>query len=131
MPPVVSVAPAAVVGTLKRAWREGNPPDAAGALRDHPTLLKYRTLVVDLAYEEYCLREEAGRVPDAESFCRALPAFRSAVREVIRGHRALVDHPELFDRVEVRWPAPGAAFAGFTGGRELGRGAFARAFPAP
>src|SRR4051812_17502510 len=104
MPPVVSAAPAAVVGTLKRSWRDGTPPDAAGALRDHPTLLKHRSLVVDLAYEEYCLREEAGRAPDAESFCRALPAFRSEVRSVIRGHRALVDRPEVYDQIEVRWP---------------------------
>src|SRR5262245_15177796 len=126
--PVASIAPSDLVRTLKQAWRDGGNPDAAGALRDHPTLLLHRSLAVDLAYEEYCLREEGGQVPDADYFCRALPAFRSAIREVIRGHRALMDHPELFDRLQVNWPESGQTFEGFTVIRELGRGAFARAF---
>ena len=100
----------------------------AGTLRDHPELLRRRTLVLDLAFEAYSLQEEAGRTPDAESFCRDLPAFRSDVRAMIRDYRALVDHPEVFDRLEVRWPEPGAVFAGFTVVRELGRGALARAY---
>jgi eukaryotic-like serine/threonine-protein kinase len=128
MPPVAAVAPAALVRALKKAWRDGAAPDAAGALRDYPSLLRHRSLVVDLAYEEYCLREEAGRVPDTESFCRVLPAFRSEVRSVIRGHRALFDRPEVYDRFKIDWPEPGQAFAGFTVVRELGRGAFARAY---
>ncbi|HEX3148033.1 MAG TPA: serine/threonine-protein kinase [Gemmataceae bacterium] len=120
--------PASLAQALKDAWRTGTRPDAAEALRQHPSLLKHRSLVVDLAYEEYCLREEAGAAPDTESFCRALPAYRSEIREVIRGHRVLADHPELFDRLEVAWPATGDSFEGMTIVRELGRGAFARAY---
>ena len=126
--PTTSFAPGALVDGLKRAWRDGTPPDVLGALRDHPELLRHRTLVVDLAYEEYCLREEAGRAPATDSFCRELPAFRSDVHEVIRGHRALFDHPELLERVEIRWPQSGEVFEGFRVVRELGRGAFARAY---
>ncbi|HKB03753.1 MAG TPA: serine/threonine-protein kinase [Gemmataceae bacterium] len=126
------IAPAGVlsglVDALKRSWRQGTPPDAARAMLDHPELLRYRSLAVDLAYEEYCLREESGRTPDEESFCRALPAFRSQVREVIRGHRLLADHPELFEPADTAWPRPGTAFEGLTIVRELGRGAFARAY---
>ena len=121
-------SPADVARSLKQAWRDGAPPNVAGTLRDHPELLRRRTLVLDLAFEAYSLQEEAGRTPDAESFCRDLPAFRSDVRAMIRDYRALVDHPEVFDRLEVRWPEPGAVFAGFTVVRELGRGAFARAY---
>jgi eukaryotic-like serine/threonine-protein kinase len=128
-PPVASVvAPAELASALKQAWREGAPPDAAGALRDHPNLLNHRSLVLDLAYEEYSLREEAGSIPDVESFCRDLPAFRSDVRAMIRDYRALIDHPELFELLEFRWPAAGEVFAGFVVGRELGRGAFARVY---
>src|SRR4051812_35505959 len=126
--PTTTLAPAALADALKRAWRDGVPPDVRGVLRDHPELLRHRSLVGDLAYEEYCLREEAGRTPAADSFCRDLPAFRSDVREVIRGHRALCDHPELLGRAAVRWPEPGEVFEGFTVVRELGRGAFARAY---
>src|SRR5262245_30373188 len=126
--PPQSLAPADVANALKKAWREGAPPDVAGALRVFPSLLRHRTLVVDLAYEEYCLREEAGRAPDADAFCRTLPAFRSTVRDVIRGHRDLFDHPELLERLNVCWPKPGDVFEGLTVVRELGRGSFARAF---
>jgi tetratricopeptide (TPR) repeat protein len=113
---------------LKRSWRSGVEPDAAAAFRDHPDLVRFRSLVVDLAYEEYCLREEAGAAPNVEAFCRELPAFRSQVREVLRGHREIADHPELFVAAEVQWPKAGGRFAGLRVIRELGRGAFARAY---
>ncbi|VTR95693.1 serine threonine protein kinase : Putative uncharacterized protein OS=Gemmata sp. Wa1-1 PE=3 SV=1: Pkinase: TPR_11 [Gemmata massiliana] len=118
----------ALVESLKRAWRRGDPPNAADALRDHPELLRHRSLVVDLAYEEYCLREEAGSAPEPEQFCRQLPVFVSQVREVIRGHRVFADHPELFSTPEVNWPKPGDNFEGLTIERELGRGGFARVY---
>lgn len=130
MPTVVpSPATAAdLVAAFKRAWRGGTRPDVVGALREHPSLLKHRTLVIDLAYEEYYLRDQAGQAPDADAFCRAMPAFRSDVREAIRGHHVLADHPELFDRLGVEWPEPGEAVEGCPIVRELGRGAFARAY---
>src|SRR5262245_32262433 len=88
----------ALVESLKGAWRAGGaPPDAPGAIREHPDLLRHRSLVVDLAYEEYCLREEAGAAPEPDAFCGRFPAFRSQIREVIRGHCLLADHPELLD----------------------------------
>jgi hypothetical protein len=123
-----TVAPSELVHELKQAWRAGSPPDAAAVLREHPELLAHKSLVVDLAYEEYCLRDEAGQPPETEAFVRELPAYRSEMREVIRGHLALANHPELFDRVDIRWPDPGEAVEGLTVVRELGRGAFARAY---
>lgn len=131
MPPTLSTAapaPADLVAALKQAWRAGGEPDAAGAVRDHPELLAHKSLVIDLAYEEYCLREEAGRPAEPESFCRALPAYRSQVREVIRGHRELAAHPELFAEAAPAWPGPGDEVGGLTVECELGRGAFARAY---
>src|SRR5262245_8568266 len=130
MPPTTA-EPAALDGlvdTLKRAWRLGTTPDAARAILEHPELLGQRSLVVDLAYEEYCLREEAGDTPETEEFCRGLPAFASQVREVIRGHRAFADHPEIFSRPAIEWPHPGDCFEGLTVVLELGKGAFARAY---
>ncbi len=129
-PPLLtpSVTTEGLAESLKRAWRQGEPPDAAGALRDHPELLRHRSLVVDLAYEEYCLREQAGSAPEPEQFCRQLPVFVSQVREVIRGHRVFADHPELFATPEVNWPQPGASFEGLAIERELGRGGFARVY---
>jgi serine/threonine protein kinase len=120
-----SEALAATVDSLKRAWRAGADPDAAQALEAYPALLGHRSLVVDLAYEEYCLREEAGGTPDPEEFCGRFPEYRSYILEVLRGHRLLADHPELIEAAP-RWPRPGDRFEGLTVVRELGRGAFAR-----
>ena len=125
-PPPAALA--GLVDSLKQAWRRGAPPDAARAIREHPELLRHRSLAVDLAYEEYCLLEEAGQPPDPELFCQRLPAFGSQVREVLRGHRVFADHPELFASADISWPQPGDHFEGLTVIRELGRGAFARAY---
>src|SRR5262245_42801102 len=84
-----------LVHAIKEAWRAGEPPDVVAVLRDHPDLLRHRSFVIDLAYEEYCLRDEAGNPPDPDRFCQSLPAYRSQLREVIWGHRQLADHPEL------------------------------------
>lgn len=119
-----------LAGAIKEVWRDGGAPDIAAAVLDHPELLRRRSLVVDLAYEEYCLREEAGCPPEPEQFCQRVPAFRSEVREVIRGHRVFAEHPELFElpQAEVAWPEPGDRFEGLRVVQELGRGAFARAY---
>jgi serine/threonine protein kinase len=117
-----------LVHSIKQMWRKGTPPDAGRAFQDHPELLRHRSLAVDLVYEEYCLLEEIGQPPELEPFCRNLPAFGSYVREVIRGHRVFADHPELFEKAETDWPEPGDDFAGLGIVRELGRGAFARAY---
>src|SRR5262249_52007790 len=76
--------PASAVSSLRRqaaaikhAWARGSEPDACAALRQHPDLLGDKSLVLDLAYEEYCLRHEAGRPPDPEVFCDRFPAYRT------------------------------------------------------
>jgi eukaryotic-like serine/threonine-protein kinase len=117
-----------LVKTIQQTWRHGTAPDAAGAIREHPELLLHHSLVVDLAYEEYCLLEEVGRAPEPEEFCKGLPAFRSRVREVIDGHRLFNEHPELLAKLDVIWPMPHDRIEGLTIVRELGRGTFARAY---
>jgi hypothetical protein len=126
-PPPVALAD--LIDTLKTAWRQGTPPDTAAALRDHPELLQ-RSVVVDLAFEEYCLWEEADRTPEVEEFCERLPPeFRSQVREVLRDYRLLAQHAHLLDApAEVNWPRAGEQFEGLAIVRELGRGAFARVY---
>lgn len=120
---------AALVEAAKQRWRAGTAPDAAGLVKSHPELLGHRSLVVDLAYEEFCLREEAGAPPDADGFAAGFPAFRSDIREVIRGHLWFADHPGLFAEPP-EWPRPGETVEGCRILGEVGRGAFARVFVA-
>src|SRR5215207_6697101 len=132
MPTAPSIAAddlAGLVEGLKQEWRAGtSAPDAAGAYRDFPALARHRSLFVDLAYEDYCLQEETGTAPDVDSFCRRLPAFRSQVREVLRGHREIADHPDLFATPAAEWPQSGDTVESLQLHRELGRGAFARVY---
>jgi eukaryotic-like serine/threonine-protein kinase len=124
--PASPVAPPELADTLKQQWRAGSPPDLRAALRDHPTLVRYRSLVLDLAFEAYALREEAGPAPDPEAFCRDLPAYRSDVRALLRDYRALQDNPHVLNGF--RFPGPGETFDRCEVVRELGHGAFARAY---
>jgi hypothetical protein len=48
--------------------------DAGRILQDNPGLTQYRSVVVDLAYEEFCRRLDAGEVPDPREFAQRFPA---------------------------------------------------------
>lgn len=117
-----------VAESIKRRWREGAYPEACTALREHPLLLKHKSIVIDLAYEEYCLREDRGETLDADRFCDRVPVFKSGVRSAILAHRLLADHPHLPDLTGVAWPKAGDTVEGMRVVQELGRGGFARAY---
>ncbi len=123
---------AELAADIKRRWRKGvADPDAAAALAEHRDLTGFRSVAIDLAYEEYCLREEAGDAPDAGRFCGRFPtALRASLRKVIDAHRLVADHPELLAPQPVEWPAAGETFEGLELVGELGRGTFGRAYAA-
>ncbi len=125
--PPPSLPPAAAA--LKDRWVRGAAPDAAAALAEHPELLADKSVVLDLAYEEFCLRAEAGAAPDPEEFCDRFPAYRSSLRRLLATHQLLAEHSvALGSAPPPRWPAPGERWGDFTLVRELGRGAFARVY---
>jgi len=110
------------------AWRAGAPPDAAAAIREHPALAASRSVVMDLAYEEYLQRERAGDAPDPAEFARGFPGFQASVQELLEAHCLLVARPELLRPPEEPWPAAGATLEGLELCAELGRGTFGRAY---
>ena len=69
--------------TVKDLWHDGVSPDLAGVLETYPGLTKHRTIVVELAYEEFCLLRKAGESPDAGSFA-AIPLVREVDRVLHR-----------------------------------------------
>jgi Flp pilus assembly protein TadD len=85
--------------------------------------------VLDMAYEEYCQRLEAGAAFDPEAFCARFPGYQSSLRRLIVTHHCLegVKQPTA-EELPRRWPEPGDTFLGFALLGELGRGAFARVF---
>src|SRR5688500_7945873 len=76
-----------VARTLKRGivarWQAGGPPDAAAVLADHPELGNNRPLALDLVYEEYCLRREAGEHVELDEFCARFPEYADSFRKLI------------------------------------------------
>lgn len=123
-PPHSVVKLAALVEQIIAGWRSGSTPDARRAIAEHPELLGCGSLLVDLVYEEYCLREMAGDAPDPDELCRRFPAFQTYIREVLQGHRDLVANPEP----PAVWPNPGDPIDTVVVVCELGRGAFGRAY---
>ena len=62
---------------LIREWRDRSKPSATHALKQYPFLSRYRSIAMDLAYEEYCLRSESGELVDTDDFCRQFPELVS------------------------------------------------------
>lgn len=113
---------------IMESWRNGRPADAAAAMQEHPEFALHRSLVIDLAYEEYLQRERAGRPPSPAEFARDFPDFQSSIESLLAAHVALVEDPGLLATPEEPWPAPGESIHELIVKRELGRGAFGRAF---
>lgn len=112
---------------IKHAWRDGRRPDAAVALRADPDLAGDRAVALDLAYEEFCVREEAGEVLDSATFCARF-SFGASLRRLLTLHRFLDDHPDALGSAPASWPAAGEEVGDFLVLRELGRGSFSRVY---
>ncbi|MBX3412224.1 MAG: protein kinase [Pirellulales bacterium] len=117
-----------LVEEIKRQWRGGTTIDALEALRANPELQQHKSLVVDLAYEEFCLRRESGEEVDPEQFSGRFARYQASVRRRLEIHELLGS----FDLVGLSdtsiWPVAGEVFAGFQLVEEIGHGAFARVF---
>jgi serine/threonine protein kinase/Tfp pilus assembly protein PilF len=127
--PSVSRGGRGLLSAIKSMWRRGEPVDARAALSRNPKLKAEKSVVLDLAYEEYCLRDETGQPPDPDEFCERFPTYKASLRRLIEAHRLLEDNSYLLAGGQpVRWPEPGETFLGYRLVSELGRGAFARVF---
>jgi len=103
--------------------------DAGSILKNHPELAQYRSVVVDLAYEEFCRRVDAGESADPQEFARRFPDVAQSLLKVLEVHQYLDHHPDAFaPDTPPEWPEAGDEVAGFTIVREIGRGGFSRVF---
>jgi serine/threonine protein kinase len=137
-PPVLSGIPSnqgrsqvrrELASEINNLWQARTPDPARAVLARHPDLAADKSLVLDLAYEEYCLRLKDGEAPDPDAFCEGFPAYQTSLRRLIAMHHFLEGKPSLLREVPVTpWPEVGQTFLGFALQRELGRGAFARVF---
>lgn len=103
--------------------------DAASILANHPELTRYRSVVVDLAYEEFCRRVDAGEAADPHEFARRFPDVAQSLLKVLEVHQYLEHHPDAFaPDASPPWPQAGEEVGGFSLVHEVGRGGFSRVF---
>jgi serine/threonine protein kinase/thioredoxin-like negative regulator of GroEL len=110
-------------------WRRGARPDTAEVLAEHPELYTAKSLLLDLALEEYALRQAAGEPVRRSTFCDRFPAFRQSLARLLEVHELLDRCPPL-DEVPTacRWPTAGETFLGYELLEPLGVGGLARVF---
>jgi tetratricopeptide (TPR) repeat protein len=114
---------------IEELWHQGELGAALRVWSEHPEWQLRKPVALDLAYEEYCQRLEAGDAPDPNAFCARFPAFQTSLRRLLEAHHFVAENSHLLaDFQPVPWPEAGESFLGFALARKLGQGAFARVF---
>jgi len=67
-------------------WERGETADTQAVLETHPEVVRHPSVVLDLAYEEYCQRISAGEAIDTDSFCARFPQFASQISRLLEVH---------------------------------------------
>lgn len=118
-----------LMSALRAGWLEGRAISAAELLAEHPQLLQRKSIVLDLAYEEYCLRCEAGEAPQRDAFCKPFSCHRHSLERLLSVHEFLRRNSDLLiDAQSADWPDVGRTIAGFELLELLGKGGFARVY---
>lgn len=109
-------------------WRSGQQPDAAAFLSEHPEVESSKSLVLDLIYEELCLRSESGDTLVKSTICDRFPAYRQSIVKMLEVQDYLDQCPPEGEAAAASWPEPGEHFMGYDLVSHLGRGALARVY---
>jgi len=121
------------VGAMER-WDAGETPDARALIELHPELRDQHSIVLELAYDEYCRREEGGEKLSTSQFCDRFSWIRASVERMIEVHNGFGVEDFSIDDLpaekKVPWPEPGETLDDFEIIAPLGRGGFARVFVA-
>lgn len=102
-------------------WERDGNPDAAAFLKQYGELTWHKSIVVELVYEEYCQKIEAGQTVNAAEFCRRFPDCQRSIERLIEVHDFVAE--KVAD-----WPEAGDNFLGFRLVERLGCGSFARVY---
>lgn len=115
---------------LIASWRDRGHGDACEAFREHPELLSDRSVVLDLALEDFCLRRDRGEGLGPDKFRER---FDLLGFDLARSIEQLVEMEELVEREclsrpEFSWPVVDEELAHLLVLEELGRGGLARVY---
>ena len=117
---------------MKAGWRAGVQPSARSAIDNLGGIdAVHKSIQLDLAYEEYCLRRENGEHLIAADFVAQFSQISRTLRRQIEIHNALSERGVLGDPEDLpEWPEPGDEIGGFLLLEQLGQGTFGRVFRA-
>lgn len=114
---------------IRAAWRAApESPDTHAVLGRDPELAGVKSIVVDLALEEFMIRRQRGERIDPDEFCDRFPQHQASLRQILSAELFLEQNLEALDLGEPAWPAAGDTLGTFGLVRQLGRGGFSRAF---
>jgi len=118
---------------INSQWIQTGRADLVAALRRHPVLLRDRSMLLNLAIEEYKAKRQSSEHFDLDQHCRRFQEFGSSIqRSILRQletQRYIDAHPELLDALcAPTWPVAGEDFGSFHVLEELGIGAMARVY---
>lgn len=139
-------------------WPGNVPFRAQQILEDHPEFRRHKSIMLDLAYEEYCQRITSKEVISEKTFVEGFDEIKKSLACLIDVHKFLNADPELLgvdaslwneqqDLLSTReglhsthskqpsvrtpkdvWPKQGDSFSGMTLIKKFGEGSFARVF---
>lgn len=102
---------------------------ARDVLRRNPELGDRPSVLLDLAYEEYCQANDNGKSIDPSSFASQFPEVENELLKLLDVHSFVFRSSWLScPRPPAHWPTSGDCFLGFQLNEEIGRGAFSRVF---
>ena len=115
------------VGLVSRAKRQESL-DARKILNENPRLGDYPSLVVDLAFEEYCRKQESGEEIGQRCFASRFPGFEDSLLKTLQVHHYLAKGKAGQKELCIQWPVPGDIYGEYRLIEYMGRGAFAVVF---
>ncbi|MEX2169002.1 MAG: protein kinase [Pirellulales bacterium] len=118
---------------IKADWVRTGQPDLVASIAQHPQILRDRSVLLNLAIEEYKERSDDASELDLHGYCERFHRFGSSIQQSIlrqlETQRYLDAHPELLELFgEPVWPELREPFGDFLVLEELGRGAIARVY---
>lgn len=112
-----------------KEWPDDSAFDTSSVLKSHPELRSHKSVVVDLAFEEYTRRRELGEDLTPTEFASRFPTIQKSLVKQLQVCDFLFDNslvpPTLAETV---WPEAGSTFLNFNLLTEIGRGSFSRVF---
>lgn len=102
--------------------------DAHHVLEQHPSLMRCKSAVLDLALEQYWRQFEAGEEVDPSRFAREFPEYQHSVRRLLEAFDLVDSGMKSALAADIDKVAVGDELLGFKLQELLGRGAFSRVF---